>query len=470
MLTRQTRKNKYNLRIVGLNASESILLVIIQAGENGISGNDLELRSGISRITIWKLRDRLRDSGLIYYQTRGRRTMYYPTKLAINNLYFRSWTRYNQLFDLLNSRRIPVSSPFYDFKFPNYFDYKSKIAILEFVLRIGILLTYILLQHLSPVYNGKLNRNQRAKARGITNELIEESVRKIISPVKMLTILRQTLYSLNYRFPISSAKKSDNYSFYLMDSKSFDDVITAFSEVFPQAYKVLQTINFEDAEHRTKQRIEHSKKRREQLKCEHKYKIEITDNIESYYCSICEFAPPKIDRDVIIDHKELVQKLNTIRPPNDTCRNHRWKLWSERMPFVLFGCSLCYKIAQLPIESKEKLDAIKEEVEIDDRLDLKNSVGICEDIELFFHRHSNQRLTVDHYIRYYKKRYFTRKIVDLKVFTTEIETIYEILSKNGYIKRVKINKGIKKLLEYIRRENVEVKSVTGKKLLTLSTV
>lgn len=83
---------------VAPTVSNLILIAIIQAGTNGISGKELERRSGISRMTIWKQRVRLHDEGFIYYQTKGKRTTYYPTKQAISDLYFRSWVKYKQLF------------------------------------------------------------------------------------------------------------------------------------------------------------------------------------------------------------------------------------------------------------------------------------------------------------------------------------------------------------------------------------
>jgi hypothetical protein len=467
MLTKETNENEFRLRrIFGLGANESILLAIIQAGENGISGNELVLRSGVSRITIWKLRVRLRNTGLIYYQTKGKRTTYYPTKLAINDFYFPSWIRCNELFRLLEIQDIPIFSPYYNIKFPS-FDYKTERAFLEFVLRAGFLVTYMLVQHLGP----NRIRNQQLTQRKSTlliNRLTEKSVTDIISPIKMLTIIRQSLYRLGHRFPISTAKKSDGYSFYEMEPKSYEEVVTALNNVFPQAAKRLQAINFEDAEERVKRGGEIAKKRKEQLKCKHSYRTNITDITERYYCSICDYKS-EIDRDSVIGSREIVQKLNSIIPPTDTCRNHRWKVFSEIMPYVSFECSLCHKIAGIPIESEEILDAVREEVETDEHLDLKSSVKVCEDIQMFFHRHSNMKLTTNHYIKYYEQHQNKKKIVDFRAFTTEIETIFRILAKNGYIECI-TGKGVDKVTKYIRRENIDIKSVTDKKLLTLVAV
>jgi hypothetical protein len=303
---------------------------------------------------------------------------------------------------------------------------------------------------------------------GIVNKQIEESMKYVISPIKMLTILRQTLFALGYRFPTSTAKKSANYSFFELEPKSFDSLVTAFSKVFPEASTKLQAINFENAEYLAKERMKQAKKLREQLDCKHNYQVQIENEIEVYYCPICK-RHKKLNPHIIIDNKELIEKLNTRRPPNDTCKNHRWKIQSEIMPFIRFECALCSTMTELPIDSQQKLDAIKEEVETDNRLDLKNSVGICEDIEIFFHRHSNRKLTVDHYIRYYKG-HFTRKIVKPKVFKSEMEVIYGILAENNYIESIVMSDQTNKLPEYIRLENIEVKSITGKKLLTLATV
>lgn len=449
---------------VAPTVSNLILIAIIQAGTNGITGKELERRSGISRMTIWKQRVRLYDEGFIYYQTKGKRTTYYPTKQATSNLYFRSWIRYKQLFGLLESRRIPISSPFYKVNFPNYFDSKLEMSLLEFTLRIGILITSILVQHLSPNKVKKSKRRQNRNVTKIANKLVEESVRNIISPVKMLIILRQILKGLGYRFSISTAKKSNGYSFYEMEFKSFEEIVTALKSVFPEACEELQAIDFDDAKHWVTKRIEYIKKRKEQLNCKHEYQIETTDKKEIYHCVNCKLTSI-IDRDTIIGNKEVLQKLNSIRPPSDTCRNHRWKVCLEKMPSVSFECSLCHKIASILIESEDNLDVIKAEIETDDRLDLKDSIGICEDIELFFHRHSNRGLTVNHYIKYYEQHHM-KKIVDLWTFRTEVEIIYEILAKSGYIEGF-TGKRDDKLIGYLRRENIEIRSVTGKRLLTL---
>jgi biotin operon repressor len=470
MLTKNTNKSRTKIwdEIIAPNVHSLILLAIVQAGENGISGKDLEQRTGVSRITIWKQRARLRDDGLVYYQTKGKRTKYYPTELAISDLQFRSWIRYNELFRLLESQRISLSSPFYNIELPNYFDCKTERTLLEFSLKIGILVTYILVQHLTPIKVKKLKYKQGIDPSKIANKLINESVINILSPVKMLIVLRQSLYRLGHQFLISNAKKSSGLSFYAMSSKSYDDVLSAFERVFPQAYKEFQAINFENSEYYIKKRIEQAKTRREQLKCKHKYQIAIKDKIESYTCSICKFTS-KINLDTIISNSEVIQKLNSMRPPSDNCKDHRWQVWSDNIHLVSLRCLLCDKIAELPIESEEKLDAIREEVETDDRLDLKNSTEICEDIEIFFHHHSNRRLTVNHYIKYYEQHHITKKIVDLGTFTNEVEILFEILAKNGYIENI-ADKKANKLIGHIRRENIEIKSVTGRKLLTLAAV
>jgi hypothetical protein len=49
----------------------------------------------------------------------------------------------------------------------------------------------------------------------------------------------------------------------------------------------------------------------------------------------------------------------------------------------------------------------------------------------------------------------------------QVETIYRILANNGYIECI-TGKGADKVAGYIRQENIEIKSVTDKKLLTLA--
>jgi hypothetical protein len=79
------------------------------------------------------------------------------------------------------------------------------------------------------------------------------------------------------------------------------------------------------------------------------------------------------------------------------------------------------------------------------------------------------KLTTNHYIKYYEQHQNKKKIVDFRAFTTEIETIFRILAKNGYIECI-TGKGVDKVTKYIRRENIDIKSVTDKKLLTLVAV
>ena len=60
------------------------------------------------------------------------------------------------------------------------------------------------------------------------------------------------------------------------------------------------------------------------------------------------------------------------------------------------------------------------------------------------------------------------EIIDLNAFTLEVKTIFDILAENGYIDCINKNDTTNKPLAYIRREHVEIKSITGKKLLTLA--
>ena len=183
---------------------------------------------------------------------------------------------------------------------------------LEFALRIGILITYILVQYLSPTCASKLNYNQSIASSGITNRLIEESLKNVISSTKMLTILRQILYGLGHRFRISNANKSASDSFYTLEQTSFDNVMKTFIDVFPAASNALQGISFDDAEDYVKNWIEWAKKRKEQQHCKHEYQIQIAKKTERRYCPLCE-SKSEIHLDAIIGRQGTCSKAKCCK-------------------------------------------------------------------------------------------------------------------------------------------------------------
>ncbi|MGA9169349.1 MAG: hypothetical protein WCF03_13080 [Nitrososphaeraceae archaeon] len=83
------------------------------------------------------------------------------------------------------------------------------------------------------------------------------------------------------------------------------------------------------------------------------------------------------------------------------------------------------------IESEEKTQLIDEAVSI--KVGIGN-VGLCRDIEYFFHCHNNEELTINDFLRFFKEFRIATQIVDLKLFSDTVSDILDILVENGYIK------------------------------------
>jgi hypothetical protein len=249
-----------------ITAKEAILLAILLHGKEGISGKDLEYQSGVSRQTINQERVVLKRNGLIQYKTSGKRTTYFPTKKVLEDRYFRSWIYGKELFNKLESRSVFLDSPFYDTNFS--LDNKTEKLLFEFSLRLGSILTYMFLQVMNPAFIKDLTFNQEISSKEIKDYLIKDWIKNIINPIRALTKIRQSLYLLGYKFEVRTSKEPKNYSFYELETKSFEKLLEAFARLYPYIYKELGKVS-DDLSKTT----ESWKKSMERAGCKHGYSI-----------------------------------------------------------------------------------------------------------------------------------------------------------------------------------------------------
>jgi hypothetical protein len=76
------------------------------------------------------------------------------------------------------------------------------------------------------------------------------------------------LYLLGYKFEVRTSKEPKNYSFYELETKSFEKLLEAFARLYPYIYKELGKVS-DDLSKTT----ESWKKSMERAGCKHGYSI-----------------------------------------------------------------------------------------------------------------------------------------------------------------------------------------------------
>ena len=85
---------------------------------------------------------------------------------------------------------------------------------------------------MNPANIKNLTFNENTYSKEIKDYLVQEWIRNVISTVRMLVILRQSIYSLGYTFPVQSSKKRTNYSFYELDHRTGTIFLTLMLSYF----------------------------------------------------------------------------------------------------------------------------------------------------------------------------------------------------------------------------------------------
>lgn len=413
-----------------------ITLAIWQYGKDGISGKGLEKISGVSRQTINHERDGLRREGLIDYKHNGKRTTYYPGKSVVDNQYLRSIIYGRKLLDTLTYPPLNTNSPFFDWQLS--YDDKIERTLVQFCLRIGILLLYSFLQMMNPKSYGLLLASKEESivisSKGIKEHLIKEWLKNSIDFEKILVSLRQSLYLLGYKFKVESNKKYPaNHPFFELEHNSYMQITQAFTRVFPTAFEQLEKIG-SDLDKDT----DHWKTRRKRHECKHDYQMSIEKNTRIFVCTKCSNritvaidAPSNTKKEVGIP----MRMLNALKPPvNNNCIKfgHQWddhtghqvnKLW--------YVCLLCRTTIKLNFESDEEMQLIEEEVSINIGIQYER---LTQHLEYFFHYNKNKAVTIWNFIEFYEMFRPGTKIVDKKLFIGTVAAIIEILINHSYIK------------------------------------
>lgn len=233
----------------------------------------MEQKSGFSRQTINHERETLRKEGLINYNTNGKRTTYSPTKEILENAYFRTLVYGKKLFNKLeNPNAFLLSSPFFNTHFS--LENRTEQLLFEFSLKLGLILTYMLMQVMNSEFIKELTFNQEKYSKEIKKYFINEWLKNIINPMQMLMILRQSIYLLEYEFKVDTRTHyTENYSFHELEKKGFQTLSEAFGRLCPQLYEELE--NSGSGGSKLSDHTKYWKKSIEQAKCNHDYKLKI---------------------------------------------------------------------------------------------------------------------------------------------------------------------------------------------------
>lgn len=393
-----------------------IISGILEKGDQGIGGKELEKRTNLTRKTINTERDPLKAAGLIYYRRNGQRVRYFPGEKLKRNYHLYNNAIKEFFLHKLRSREIALSSSLYDTDFGKYSENRIERILFEFCMRLGISIMYILVQCVKPLNTRRFNLNESLTGYvGQINQILTEQwLNIVISPIDILTIFRQLLQHLGGRFISDSFGESAlRYSYYSLDKNDFVLICRSLKNLFPEAHKQLSNIRlFENLSYFENKSTEYQKKIEHQ-KCSMGYKQEtIQHGVRQFTCIQCDRIR-RIPISKILKNKALIRKLNKLKPPTRNCTTHCWRLSKNDIPFAAFRCILCGTGALLQTESEEKLDLIKEHVQLDPRLiDLKKDVSLCRDIERFFHFNANRRLKLKTMWRSLKRSLIYKKVLE----------------------------------------------------------
>jgi hypothetical protein len=350
--------------------NDAIILAIWQRGKNGIKGKDLENSSGVSRQTINHERQNLKEAGLIDYTHTGKRTTYYPGKLVMDDQYLRSIIYGMKLLDRFTNPPLKIDSPYCRCELR--YEEKTERTIIEFALRMGIILTYFFIEIMDPnskslILTDKMN-SDIISSKEIKEHLINKWLKNSIDLHKILIKLRQSFYHLGYKFKIDvHQKNSVNHSFFELENKSYTQIKQAFTRVFPTASEQLEKVGSDLSKD-----IDYWRMRRKLHECRHDYQMSIEKNTKVFVCARCDNRIA-----IAIDEPSNTQKeeeristetLNALKPPVDNNCIKFGHQWDDRTGYqvnkIWYACLLCRATIQLDFESDEEMQLIEEEVSI----------------------------------------------------------------------------------------------------------
>jgi hypothetical protein len=442
-------------RAPGVEPRDLILTALLKAGKNGLSQKCLVNKTRLSRSKVYDECKILEKEELVRHESNGRRTTYYATSKIFDNLSLMQQIFGKEVFSKISDSYIPVTtqrglhydrfhanSLYYETKFNDdvYFEKKFnrnddsiERLLFEYSVRIGGIITYILLQAMNSDTIKKLTFNEKLSGRSAKDYLVEEWVQNIISPVEMLKAFRKCIRDTRYDLAVNKNEDLDNnISSYELKEETIKVLTDALSRLFPNIYNEL-----EEAHTAFPNSLEQEKKIIEQFACKHKFLLKLKDKEKHFECSKCKLHIEVLSRR-LIKNKELLAKLDQKRPPTANCAkfDHQWTKRSDyNVAFTSFQCLLCGELLRFPVEQENKLKKIEEVISL--KLEDRN-IALCNDIEYFFHINSNEQLTINDFIKFFEGFRSGIRIGDREKFIETVSSILDILVKYEYIKELDI--------------------------------
>ena len=382
-----------------------VLRVIVEDGVRGISNSRVAAISALNRDTVSAVCAILERSGLITTRVKGRWRSYYPTEKAID---LPSIFNYSRVFRQRVLQELilldPYQSAFDDlnlikekflrehFQFLKY----EQAYLLSFTVKIGAIMTYILLQALSPELIEKITKQHQVKSKRTINRLIQDWVKEAISPLNILDE-----FSKEFRFQTkkSNAKLDESVSSYEIDQENIDKLLKTFASLFPSISKKLEHIytNLENYVEMEKEKIIKTNCNHEfasrLIKGPHvstldsdyvdpltskkiKYQGKQSQGIKEFYCKVCGDRKTYVLEKEIVN-KDFIDRLNFLSlkyqfASSDAfrCNNnrHEWiKHETQKYVFQLgyaleeiYDCFLCGLLIQLTVVDREAVKLMRE--------------------------------------------------------------------------------------------------------------
>lgn len=106
------------------------------------------------------------------------------------------------------------NSPYYETKFTGFDDIIEGL-LFRFSVRLGAVLTYLLIQAMNPVtIRQPIHKEDVNSARRIKDYFVERWVKNIMSPVEMINVLRKSFEDPGYYVTLDEGQKFANISSY----------------------------------------------------------------------------------------------------------------------------------------------------------------------------------------------------------------------------------------------------------------
>ena len=437
------RNRKLDLRKApGTRARDFILITLFEAGKKGLSAKDLEDKADVSRDTVYDECRKLKKEGLVDYKTVGKRTTYFADSKIFNELFLDSWLFGNEIFSKINSN-VSVTSDrrsnkehLFNRAFENSKYYNTEFtdkdgierSLFEFSVKVGAIITYTLIQAMSRHTIYKLTYSNMVSERAIKDYIIENWAKNVISPVKILHSLRKSIDEPGYKMIYDERRKFANTSSFQLSDKTIQQLSDAFGRLYPNLYREL-----EDVKKNLPEKLSVMRREIEQVRCHHEFNTSDLKNEKLFECSKCKLKKI-VPLSKIENNEERIEKLNKLNPPNSIkCKKHCWTRDPEyHMIYrsIVYQCPLCKEALRFYTRDKKILDKIDDAVQ---RELGSEYIPLCNNIELYFHHHRNENVTIKNMMKIYEEIEANK---DPEDFVYNVSTILDILIKYRYVEEI----------------------------------